>query len=764
MESRYRRYARITLVMIALLSGGFGLLITQRLQLDYDFENFFPQDDPETRYFKEFREQFGTDNDFVLVGVESENGIFRKDFLAEVNRLADSLAAMQNVVQVISPTNLELVLVSGSDGMPHRYRLLTWDNPEFYAQDSAAIYSDPRFAGTYFSTDAQSVAIMVVTKPFLNKKECDQLVVDLNALMPKFSFKETRLAGRAIGQSYYINLMQTDFIFFFSSSAVLLVIFLFIAFRSAWGIWVPLTVVMLSTLWTLGVMVAVGGKVNLILTMLPTIMFVVGISDVVHIVSRYLEELRAGKSKIAALRDAYREVGMATFLTSLTTAIGFFTLLTLSVGPIRDFGLYTGIGVFIAYLLAFTLLPAVLVLRKPPATGATRQHHTIWYKVLHWSARGVFRRPGAIVVVGMAFMGACGWLVTQIGVNNYLLEDLRDDNPMKQDFVFFEEHFAGVRPFEMGVEVRDTSMRLTDTAVQRELERVEDWLSRNYGVGNIVSPNTPVKSLNMAINGAETKFYTLPQGRDVKRVDRMMDRMAKMDTANLSAAFISVDYKTGRVQGKVADLGSRYFLARNDDFNAFLNDSLGSGRLLDYHITGTAHLVDKNNSYLASSLVIGLLIAFGVISLLAGIFYQSWRMIPIALLPNILPLLLIGAIMHLVGQELKVSTSIIFTIAFGIAVDDTIHFLSKLRIELMKGRGLMLAVRRTYLSSGRAIILTTLILCSGFLTLMFSVFEGTYLIGLLISLTLFFAVIADLTLLPALIILFYKPRGRKKNQ
>jgi len=329
---------------------------------------------------------------------------------------------------------------------------------------------------------------------------------------------------------------------------------------------------------------------------------------------------------------------------------------------------------------------------------------------------------------------------------------------MKKDFVFFEDHFAGVRPFEMGVELKDTGS-IYNYEVLAEINKVENYLQREYGVGNIVSPLLAVKSMNMAMQSGEAAFFELPAPDEYVRIRKFLNRMMEKDTANMSRAFISEDQRTARVQGKVADLGSKYFLAANQRFEQFLNDSIPN-RLANYQITGTAHLVDKNNSYLASSLVLGLLIAFGVISLLAGLFFKSLRMIPIALLPNMLPLMLIAAIMYLAGQDLKVSTGIIFTIAFGIAVDDTIHFLSKFRIEISKGKSVLYAIKRTYLSGGRAIVNTTLILCSGFLTLLFSQFNGTFMVGLLISVTLFFALIADLTLLPVLLMLFYKRKNK----
>jgi hypothetical protein len=182
---------------------------------------------------------------------------------------------------------------------------------------------------------------------------------------------------------------------------------------------------------------------------------------------------------------------------------------------------------------------------------------------------------------------------------------------------------------------------------------------------------------------------------------------------------------------------------------------------LEFKLTGTSHLLDKNMNYLATSLIKGLLFSVLIVALIMGLVYRSWNIIIISIIPNILPLILVAGIMGYFGIALKTSTAIIFTIAFGIAVDDTIHFLGKFKTELSKGRSKIYALKRSYITTGKAMILTTLILCSGFLLLLMSSFLGTFYMGLLLSLTLFFALILDLTLLPVLLMLFYKPKNKK---
>ncbi|MEM9023164.1 MAG: MMPL family transporter, partial [Bacteroidota bacterium] len=214
-----------------------------------------------------------------------------------------------------------------------------------------------------------------------------------------------------------------------------------------------------------------------------------------------------------------------------------------------------------------------------------------------------------------------------------------------------------------------------------------------------------------------------------------------------------------RFSGKLVDDGGQAVAAKNRALEAFFRQEIDA-RVLDYRVTGMATLIDKNNETLATGMMYGLLIAFGVIALIMGVLFRSFSIIIISLIPNVLPLLVIGGIMGFSGIDLKVATSIIFTIAFGIAVDDTIHYMSKLRLELAKGRTLPYAIKRTSISTGKAITVTSVILCAGFVTLILSTFTSTFYIGLLISITLLVAVLSDLILLPVLLLYFYKPKAR----
>jgi len=744
--------SKIILSLVAALSVA-AVFLTMRLDFDYDFEKFFPQNDPETEFYKDFRHQFETDNDFLIVGLTNQAGIFDSLFLSRADKLSDKLAAVRHIEEVFSPTRMKEISRDPLFGFMTEKMLLRKDDTSSYAADSSFIFNHPDLVGTFFSPDGKSLLILLRHKQYLAKAPCDTLSFTVQDIVNRAGFDGAHVVGRSIGQTYYVNMMQTELIFFVGLSIILIVVFLFLAFRTLWGIWVPLVVVLLSVLWLLGIMALTGKEIDLMLTVLPTILFVVGMSDIVHLLARYFDELRLGHDKITAIRNAWREVGLATFLTSLTTAIGFLTLMSSPIMPIRDFGLYTAIGVFVAYVLAYTVMPSILVLNRSAPSAARITAEPFWNVRLHRMFGWIMRHQGLVLSVSGAALlfGMAG--ASQLRVNNYLLEDLRPGDPLRTEFEFFADNFSGGRPFELAIQINDSVSYVFNLELLRAVDSLDNYLADTYGVGSVMSTARIVRNANRVMRGGSMDYYSLPETQ--AEVDRILKLMRKNGGEEILRLYANSEKKLMRISGKTGDLGSIEINFRNEALQDFFKKNL-SDAPFHIRVTGTAALIDQNNAYLASNMVWGLVIAFGIIALIIGILFRSLPMVIVSLIPNILPLLMVAGLMGFLGIDLKVSTSIIFTIAFGIAVDDTIHFMSKLRLLLAQGRQPLYALKRTFISTGKAIIVTSIILCGGFVTLIGSEFNGTFYIGLLISLTLLFAVIADLVLLPVLLLWTFK--------
>jgi hypothetical protein len=735
------RNARLVLAVLAALTLVFGAAL-RHARLDHDFEKFFPTDDPELDRYLAFRERFGHDNEFLLIGIPAERSVFDTAFLAATDRLVGRLLELPHVRSVASPTRLAEPRITPIGVFQAPW--LRFEADSLLRADSVRVWSAPFVRDLFFAPDAKALLLLLTTEPGLAKEPSDSLMVSMEDLVARSGLPGIRVGGRIHGQYWYIKKMQHELVLFFTLSVVLLALFLAIGFRTAWGVLVPIGVVGLTVLWQVGLLALLGKPLSILTMLLPTILFVVGMSDAVHIIERYIEALRGGHPKARALAIAYHEVGLATFLTSITTAIGFATLMTSGIPPVREFGLYTGAGVMLAFALAFTLLPAVLLLVRTPLRASANERDTLWYPLLHRLYRFVLRRSKAIgwSAAALCVLALVG--TSALKVDNFLLEDWPDDDPQKQDYFWFERHFGGVRPFELEAEAADGAWELP---ALREMEAVHFALERGYGVHGLQSPVTVMKSMNKAMAGGAAEAYRLPDSSEEAR------RLARFARAALGRdALRAVADSTGRfarITGRMVDEGGHAHRGKNAVLDAFIAGHTGAVR---FKQTGMAYLIDRNNEKLSAQLIGGLAIAFALIAGIMALVFRDARMTIVALIPNVVPLLLVGGIMGALGIDIKVSTSIIFTIAFGIAVDDTIHLLGKLRIELKKGRSLPWAMRRSFLSTGKAVIVTTIMLLSGFVSLIASGFASVHYMGLLVSLTLLLALVCDLLLLPVLVL------------
>lgn len=735
------------LVMLVTLLAVFYIKDTK---FDYDFESFFPSNDPDLHFYTDYRNRFEYDNEFLLVAIENPSGIFKKQFLQKIDSLTKSVKKIKNVTSVFSPSNATNPIVAPMGIIEVPY--LHIDSPTHYQSDSALIYNSQEMRGTLFSDDARSLALYIKTREGISKRASDSLLIALNKTMDSFGFSKIHIAGKIKAQYVYLNRLRHEFVVFLLTSLVLVIIFLYVSFRSAWGILIPLIVVLLSILWILGFMAYINKPLDIMMVLLPTMMFVVGMSDVVHVLTKYLEEIRNGNNKVEAFRVTLKDVAFPTFITLLSTAIGFLSLLYSSIKPIRDFGIYTSLGILIAFILSFTFLPALILFKKSPVIIRKQNSDLFWPKKLHSLLLWVFTNKYKIaiatfLIVALSFTG-----INKIVVNNNLLEDIVDTDSLKQDFYFFEKHYSGVRPFEMALLINDPNRTIYDMEVLHSLDRVEGYLKREYGVGFILSPVTLFKTMNKALNGGHPENYKLPD--DTSAFKEIAGIIKKYKNKSELKTLIAKDERSARITGKMHDLGSAAIRVLDKKLENFIRDSVPNIKqgIISYRLTGGAVMIDKNNEHIIYNMLQGLFMSVLVVSLIIAFIYRSFKMVLISIIPNLLPMLIIGGLMGFAGIEMKLSTSIIFSIAFGIATDDTIHLLARMKLEINKGRTFLYALKRTYISTGKAVVVTSLILCAGFLSLVASDFQSTFYFGLLVSIILFVAVITELLLLPLLLL------------
>ncbi|MES2513560.1 MAG: MMPL family transporter [Bacteroidota bacterium] len=725
----------------------------RHLKFDYDFEAFFPNEDSELEVYETHRKRFEWDNEFVLLALENKKGIFKKDFLTKIDTLTKELTDMAYVNRVISPTNIKNMSLSGL--APVQKRLLHIDDESLYKDDSINIYNTPELIGSFFPKDAKSLSIFIKTDEGLSKKKSDSLASNIERTFKKYNFDDVHFVGRIVAQDVYLKNLEREFIYFLGISFVLIILFLWLSFRSLYGVVVPITVVIVSIFWTLGIMAMMGQSLDIMTVMLPTMIFIAGMSDVVHFFSKYFEEVSKGTERQKIYPLILKEVGFPTFLTLITTAVGFLSLLFSSIKPIKDFGIYTTVGIIIAFILTYTLLPALLYFFTPKKLVAVHSHDNRTYHVMRKVLFWIFRSQKTIVVISCVVVALSIVGVYKIKVNNILLEDLSDTVKIKQDFVFFDNHYSGARPLELAIEIKNNKT-VWDYDIMKQLNDVDVFLQQEYHAGFMYSPAMLTRTLHKALNDETSGVGKFPSEEDYEEIKTQLIKNKKNKDIK---RIITVDGKFARINGKITDIGSIVVNERNEHLREFLKTHVNSNDI-DIQITGAAHLIDRNNEYMVSNMLQGFLFSIIVIAILTYFLHRSWRMVIVFILPNFIPLLIIAGIMGFAGIELKAATSLVFSIAFGVATDDTIHFISRLKIELGYGKSLVYAFKRTYFETGKPILLTTFILMGGFISLMVSDFQSTFYFGFLICITIIIAVIADIFLLPVL--LFWILGKRKK--
>jgi uncharacterized protein len=750
-----KRFLSITMIVLLAITAWL-IYSCKDLEFDYNFEHFFPVESDDAEFFYDFREKFGSDNEFIIIGVERPEGIFNKAFLEKVSEFCDSTAHFKGIRSVTSLTSVRTPIINsfGVIEVP----LVNLNSEETVKRDSAVLVNDRTLIGNLISPDAQSLAIYIRHLDLMEKSTSDSLLNNIETYVASHFTENTLVTGKLKSERAYLTKTQNELLLFMSVSFILVTIFLWLTFRNFWGVVVPLTVVVLAIIWTVGIMAVTGKAIDIMIILMPCILFVVGMSDVIHITSQFYEKIEEGFSKIESIRLSLEEVGFATFLTCISTSIAFLTLNTTSIQPIRDFGTYTAIGVVVAYILSITVLPFILIHVKNPDQFKVHAAQLRWDRFLRKLIKWVFRNPIKILVSTSVLLIVSLWGIGMIEVNNSVLDDLDENDPIKQEFKFFDSNYSGVRGFEMQVESQNEEGILSYEAAQ-ELLALEEYLKDKYGVGALISPLDVVRGFNKASNDGDPLKFIVPSNKDEYNllIANLKPWLKRKEIRQL----ISAEMQVGRFSGRIKDKGSKAVDKRNAAFDDFLKTKNLS--FINLRITGSSDLIDKSNSYLTDNMLQGLSLDIIALMFIIGIIFKSWRMMLISIIPNVIPLAMIAGLIGLAGIEMKVTISIIFSIAFGIAVDDTLHLLSRLKVELNKGIGLYKALMITYLSTGKAMILTAMVISAGFSTLMLSNFKSTFYVGLLISMTLLFALVAELILMPVLLMWIYGPKRQIKS-
>ncbi|GHE54323.1 MULTISPECIES: MMPL family transporter [Roseivirga] len=759
------KYRFILIVALALVTAFMGFM-ARDVQMAFNFNTAVPSTDENYRYFQEFKEKFGEDGNILVVGAK-DSAIYALENFNAYKRLNDRIASTEGISNVISLAALQNV-VKNTEKRSFDLQPLIPDYPKTQQELDSLLAEALKlkfYTGQLLNPENGATLILInMKREVLNSKDRNGLVRDIQAMGEEFT-RQTGIELHYSGMPFVRTVMQEktndELRLFIVLSLGITALILFLFFRSWTSVVVPLIVISVVVVWVLGTVGILNYKITVLTGLIPSIIVVIGIPNAVYLLNKYHQEFAKHGNKIKALSRMVRKIGMVTFITNFTTAIGFLVLLTTDIKLLKEFGLVAGINILATFVVSIVLIPGIL--SYLPAPKANQLKH-LEFKIVgrflvlldllvHRHRYRVFAATAVILTV--AIVG-----VTKLYSVAYMVDDIPEKSQLKQDLYFFEDNFSGVMPLEIIIDFG----RPKSTINARNLRRVDQLEEALEPLENVSSPVSIVsfaKAVRQAFYNGNERFYGLPSPSDRNVILSYLSNQS--DNASFLSSFVDTTGQVMRVSLKIADIGSNKMDSLiNHVIEPEIDKVFKDDEEISTAVTGSTLLFVKGNQFLIENLRFSLLLAFVIIAIIMAILFANIRMIVISLIPNFIPLIMTAGIMGYFGIPLKPSTALIFSIAFGISVDDSIHFLAKYRQELFAKKFFVpIAISNSIKETGSSMLYTSIILFFGFVIFVFSDFGGTVALGLLTSLTLFFAMFTNLTLLPALLMVF---DSGKRNQ
>lgn len=728
--------------LVALFAAA-SVFFGKDLKFSYAFDDFFPKGDAELDFYYAFRDRFTPDDNFLLIGFENKE-IFNAEFIEQLDSITRQLNKIEMVDRAVSLANYRYFVKTGFGYFD--YPAIHADDPERWSADSIRLSEDERVIGKLLSADFKTTIIYIQTADSLLQDDNASLIQQVNTILANNGQSDAHLLGKAFFEVELIQYQKIEFVKYALLSILMVVLIIYLIFRSLWCVAIAISTVTITLLLFIGLLAITGRELNVMSTLFPIIIIIVGISDTIHFLSRYIAELRSGNSKQNALYITLRDTGQATFLTSLTTSIGFITLLSSNIYPVREFGMLAAIGVLLAYVVTITFTTTLLkIFTRHQLEPDTKNR---WRTAVMLENIYAFTLNRKKIIIGLtaAIVIIFSVGIFQISTDIKLSEGLPANTKVKDDFLFFEKTFNGFRPFEIAV-VAKSPYTIYSPEVLRDMDKVEAYAGASPIIGGLQSITAFYKTLNRAANGDNASAYHLPDS--AKSFDIMQREIKRFGSKEVQF-LVTPDAQWGRISGNMRDAGTDSIRKVQEDIYTFIRNNTDTTKT-EFRITGTGIMFDKNNAFLRKGIIYGVIAALLAISILMSFVYKNIKLTLISIIPNVIPLIITAGILGYFKIPLDAPTSIIFGISYGIVVDDTIHFLSRFKIERMHGVSVETAIHNTMLETGRALFITTAILIAGFSVLMLSSLHATFNVGMLLVITLFTALIADVYLLPLLI-------------
>lgn len=744
-------------IIIILLIAGLTVFMVKKgrdVRLSYSMAKLLPSDHPISLDYQVFLEKYGAQN--VLVIAIEDSLISTLEHLLKWEKVTQDIEIINGVEQVVSFANLPVLL---KDTVNKKFILKRWFSQDVKTQvqlDSAfSQYSKQPFYKGLINSNDNKVSTLLISLDNIVMKSASrkELIFSIKDLVDAYS-DEFQAKVHYSGLPYIRTVdsikIKEEISLFIIFTLLITSLILFLFFRSFKAVISSMIVVILGVVFSFGTIAILNYEVSVLMALIPPVLIVIGIPNCIFLINKFHNEFKRTQNKDYALRKMVQKIGNITLLTNLTTASGFAAFMLTNSETLQEFGLIASINIIFIFLLSLFIIPIYFSFASPPKYRHTKHLDKIWINKL--VERLVFlvqfRRKQIYFITSILILfGVFG--ILNVKTTGNITDELPKEGDLYKDLKFFESNFGGVMPLEVVVNTKKKNGLLKSYNL-RKIEQLSQELATFKEFSKPTSYVDVVKYSKQAFYNGDSAYYSLPNSQE----QRMILSYLKNSSASMNMGALMMDSlkQEARISLRVADISTTKM---DSVFEALLPkvNKIFDADKYDVTITGSSVVFLNGTKFLLKNLMLSLLLVIILISVFMAWMFNSFRMVVVSIIPNLIPLLLTGAIMGYFGIALKPSTILVFSIAFGISVDDTIHFLAKYRQELLVNnwnikKSVLSALNETSVS----MFYTSVVLFFGFFIFVASDFGGTIALGLLVSITLLFAMLSNLLLLPALLL------------
>ena len=760
----YRLYLIILIGLITIVMGYLGT----KVELSYEFNRTVPLNDPEQVLLTKFKAQFGEDGDVIAIGLK-DSSVYQLRNFNLFRKFAEQLKAIPGIKSV---RGLPLIQIIRKDTEHTRFNLVDlFSGPASTPAQLDSLMRVMRNQKVYMgqlvnTVNGATMLVVTIQKEVMNSSKRVGMTNTITAAGTEFSTAtgiQLHYTGLPYIRTMVANQVRHEMSLFLFLSALVTGIIMFLFFRSFRAVFFSMIIIGIAVIWVFGTLVLFGYKITLLSALIPPVIVTIGITNAIYLLNKYHVEFAKHRDKERAIATVINKMGLATFLTNLTVAIGFLTLLSTDITILREFGIVAGINIMALFIVTLIMIPSVFSWLPPPSP---KHLHHLDFKVMgsfvKWIDKIVLQRRAIIYALAVTLAVVSGFGMLKLKSVSFMVDDVPEDNPIKKDLKFFETNFSGIMPLEIMV---DTEKRggLKKLKNLQKIDAFENFLDSLDHVSPPISIISAIKAFKQAFYNGNPGRYSLP-ANEAEKGFILKYLSASKNTGGLLKSLADSSLQKMHISLFIADMGSLKLDSLvgkviEPRMNAIFKDTG-----IQAWVTGSTKIFIRGNKFLIENLRESLLLAFILITLSMAILFADVRMIVISLIPNLIALMITAGIMGYFGIPLKPSTALIFSITFGISVDNSIRFLAKYRQEMFANNfRVPISVSESILETGKSIMYTSIVLFAGFIIFAFSKFGGTIALGVLTSTTLVISMFTNLILLPALIMTFDKSRKGKKE-